>query len=171
MAFRRLIAWVKSLFRTDVYYDEMEDVRKFHRKFDMMVHSEPTHLTGRKLAERVVCMREEVQEFEDAARDQDMAKMFDALIDLVYFAKGTAVQMGLPWDEGWEEVQRANMEKVRGVGPRGQKVDCVKPPGWVPPQIGLVLEMAGYKRWDWHRGGQFMEYRAKDDAEQVEEVA
>ena len=38
---------------------------------------------------------------------------YDALIDLTYVAMGTAYMMGLPWQDLWDEVQRANMSKVR----------------------------------------------------------
>lgn len=143
---------------------EYEDVRMFHEKFSMMVHKHPTHLTTRKLHERVACMQEELDEFEDAIHNQDMAKLADALVDLVYFAKGTAVQMGLPWRQLWNEVQRANMDKERGIGKRGQKVDCIKPEGWEGPKIELVLAEAGYT------GKPTSEKEYKDDAEHTNNI-
>lgn len=76
---------------------------------------------------------------------QDIDEQADALIDLVYVAKGTAVMMGLPWDMLWDDVQRANMSKEAGVGKRGHLVDCIKPPGWVPPQTHEILQLAGYR--------------------------
>lgn len=120
------------------------DVRRFHEKFNLLVNEAPRHLTQRKLNERVECMREELDEFIEACSEQDLAAQADALVDLVYFALGTAVMMGLPWQELWDDVQRANMAKVRGISHRGHKVDCVKPPGWVPPQTHALLKTAGY---------------------------
>lgn len=42
------------------------------------------------------------------------------------------------WDELWNDVQRANMSKVRATDPsaskRGSAWDVVKPIGWVPPR-------------------------------------
>jgi hypothetical protein len=52
--------------------------------------------------------------------------------------------MGLPWKELWDDVQRANMTKVRGVGKRGHAVDCIKPEGWIPPRTKEILEDWGY---------------------------
>jgi predicted HAD superfamily Cof-like phosphohydrolase len=52
--------------------------------------------------------------------------------------------MGLPWDELWDDVHRANMAKERGVGKRGHAVDCVKPVGWTPPKTEKILQQAGY---------------------------
>ncbi len=141
--------------------DPSRDVRRFHQKFALLVSLSPTHLTKRKLKERIECLREELGEFieacglellykengvalEESGRAQDLAGQADALVDLVYFALGTAVMMGLPWQELWDDVQRANMAKERGVSHRGHKVDCIKPPGWQPPLTEDILKAAGY---------------------------
>lgn len=150
---------------------EIRDVEKFHKKFGIMTADLPRHITHRKLKERLEFLFEELFEFASGCGfvvsangypigvkqtehitpiefmdvdEQDMPEMADALIDLVYVAKGTAVMMGLPWKELWDDVQRANMEKVRGVGKRGHAVDCIKPEGWVPPQTAAVLKDNGY---------------------------
>ena len=128
---------------------ELLDVRDFHHRFKLLAFDRPVHLTKRKLKERVECMQEELEEFWQAAQQQDLVKIFDALIDLVYFAKGTAVMLGLPWSKGWDEVQRANMEKVPGMTQRGHAVDVTKPPGWAPPDLEMVLHHAGYRPIDW----------------------
>lgn len=123
---------------------EFEDVKLFQQKFGMLVHDRPVHLTKRKLRERADFMQEELNEFIEAVEKQDMAGIADALVDLVYVAKGTAVSLGLPWRQLWNEVQRANMDKVRGIGKRGAKVDCIKPEGWRPPNIDQILIEAKY---------------------------
>lgn len=128
---------------------EQEDVRAFHKKFDILNNDQPTMLTRRKLQERIECMQEELDEFKNAVFNQDFAEQADALIDLVYFAKGTAVMMGLPWDKLWDDVQRANMEKVRGVGKRGHAVDMVKPEGWQPPNGLRILTNSGFDIHDY----------------------
>jgi predicted HAD superfamily Cof-like phosphohydrolase len=127
-------------------YDEMADVSRFHHKFFTAAPTAPTHLTTRQALERYDFMREELLEFYDAAMKQDLADVADALVDLVYVAKGTALLMGLPWEQLWDEVQRANMDKVRGTTHRGNKVDVRKPEGWIPPQHEVILAAAGYDR-------------------------
>ena len=134
---KRIIRW----FCGDI---EMNDVREFQLKFGHLVHDTPVHLTQRKLKERIECMQEELDEFKTAVANQDLAEQADALIDLVYFAKGTANMLGLPWEELWADVQRANISKVAGVGKRGHLVDCVKPIGWRPPTPLSILISAGY---------------------------
>lgn len=138
---------------------EFADVRAFHQKFELLCFDTPGHLTLGKLKERIEFMQEELNEFMDASgfdrvgyweieadegAKQDLAKQADALIDLVYVAMGTAVMMGLPWDAMWDDVQRANMAKVRGVTKRGHAVDVTKPPGWKGPQGEVILHSHGY---------------------------
>ena len=121
---------------------ELEDVRAFHDKFKQLNYDEPGFLSRRKQLERAGFMQEELDEFLAAKTLADQA---DALIDLVYVAKGTAVMMGLPWCRLWEDVQRANMEKVPGTTHRGNLVDVAKPPGWRPPEGHKILLAYG---WD-----------------------
>ena len=125
---------------------ELRDVREFMLKFDQLVHTTPGHVTQRKLGERYQFMREELDEFADAAATQDLAGMADALIDLCYVLKGTAIMLGLPWEALWADVHRANMAKVKGITHRGHAVDCKKPEGWVPPATLPILLLSGYDR-------------------------
>lgn len=121
-----------------------DDVKAFHRKFEMLDNDTPRHLTKRKLFERVEFLQEELMELSVAVLDQDLAAQADALIDLVYVAMGTASMMGLPWEELWDDVHRANMAKVRGTTHRGNKVDVMKPEGWVGPKTMDILNRHGY---------------------------
>lgn len=147
---------------------ECEDVQAFHRKFDQLDPGRPVNLTKRKLAERFNFMLEELLEGAGAAglalnipirepdelkfvaddAEQEIELQADALVDLVYVAKGTAVMMGLPWQELWDDVQDKNMQKVRGPTHRkmGFGADICKPPGWKPPETGAILRAAGYRR-------------------------
>lgn len=130
-----------------------EDVKAFHEKFDVPVRPRPQLLPEDELAFRLGFLKEEVMEFQEAHDRGDIAEAFDALLDLVYVAHGTALMMGLPWQEGWNEVQRANMSKMSArdilaqmpdgttpedIGARHIS-DVRKPEGWQPPNIEAVL--------------------------------
>lgn len=146
---------------------EFGDVLAFHRKFGLLNFEKPGHLTTGKLRERIEFLREEFEEFiegcgmvidEDGCLltahgepRQDLAKQADALVDLVYVAMGTAVMMGLPWDWLWNDVQRANLSKERGMTKRGHAVDVTKPPGWQGPETQRILDIAGYDPSEEHR--------------------
>ncbi len=141
-----------------------DDVRAFHDKFGLLHGQQPRQLTPEKLKERLEFLWEEFYEFMggcgvciwvcemtgkleikfEPRGKPDIAEQADALIDLVYVAMGTAVMMGLPWQELWDDVQRANMAKVRGVSHRGHPVDCVKPEGWIGPRTMEILMAHGY---------------------------
>jgi predicted HAD superfamily Cof-like phosphohydrolase len=82
---------------------------------------------------RAKWMQEEVAEFLVA---EDIYEQADAMIDLMYFALGTMVEMGLEADELFSIVQQANMAKLWPDGkphynPKDGKV--IKPEGWEDP--------------------------------------
>jgi predicted HAD superfamily Cof-like phosphohydrolase len=127
----------------------MMDVLAFAQKFGMLVGQKPGHLTPAKMGERIKFLQEELDELMKSAKDHDLAEMADALVDLVYVAKGTALMLGIAWEDHWNTVQAANMLKVRGMTKRGNKVDVTKPEGWRPPCHDDVLSDSGYKRGQW----------------------
>lgn len=123
-----------------------QDVGDFHRKFDLPasdISPGPRSITESLFEFRRKFMQEELDEFVVGWDEVDHAQMFDALLDLVYVAMGTAHFFGYPWQEGWDEVQRANMAKVRApsadASKRNSSWDVVKPPGWTAPDIDGVL--------------------------------
>lgn len=143
---------------------ELEDVRAFHNKFSFLDSGRfPSMVTKRKLRERAECLQEELDEFKKAIESQDFAEQADALIDLVYFAKGTAVIMGLPWEELWDDVQRANFSKERGITKRGHAFDVIKPEGWQKPQGEAILKKHGFNPFKYQVDGVVNESLCVDD--------
>lgn len=129
------------------------DVGQFHSKFglhNVMLDGAGPQVEDEAELEKLIdfrddFMREELNEFMEGYDERDHAKMFDALIDLVYVAMGTAHLLGYPWQAGWNRVQEANMRKERAtsedMSKRRSTLDVVKPPGWTPPDIeGLLAE-------------------------------
>lgn len=115
-----------------------EDVRAFQEKFKVPMADSPSILDHQAVQFRIGFLREELNEFEEAAAWHNIEGMADALVDLVYIALGTSHMMGLPWQRLWDSVHEANMSK-RIAKPdgsdskRGSPLDVVKPPGWVGP--------------------------------------
>lgn len=132
------------------------DVGNFHLKFGLPAfelgpdHNMTYEEFQNMLEFRITFMHEELAEFIEGAQNSDHAQMFDALLDLVYVAVGTAHLMGYPWNEGWQLVQQANMSKERANSaedPRSKRrheLDVVKPEGWIPPDIWTLLQKHGY---------------------------
>jgi predicted HAD superfamily Cof-like phosphohydrolase len=120
-----------------------EDVVAFHKKFGLPTPAKPKDLDEETFFYRSDFIQEELDELNDAYANLDEAGIIDALVDIVYVAMGTAVFMGFDWQRHWDEVQRANMCKVRAASaegtPRNNAFDVVKPEGWVGPQHEKIL--------------------------------
>jgi len=126
---------------------ESDDVLEFQIQMGHYHTIGVSHLTKRKLLERLACMQEELDEFKAAVEAQDLPEQVDALIDLVYFAKGTANMLGVTgnlWHGCWSLVHEANMRKVPGQTKRGILEDAAKPEGWMAPDVGFKLRQFGY---------------------------
>jgi tetratricopeptide (TPR) repeat protein len=83
-------------------------------------------------------MREEINEFLEA---RTLVEQADAMIDLMYFAMGTMVEMGLRPEELFDIVHHANMSKLWSDGkPRFRPADgkIQKPENWVDPEPLLL---------------------------------
>ncbi len=147
------------------------DVRDFHEKFQLPAPPAPRFIPGnanrfimtelpwrlidieKKLQAdrlpgdvfygRVQMMIEELRELVQAHQAGNLADQADALVDLAYFVFGTAVMMGLPWEELFTEVHTANMGKILVESPeeskRLNKLDVKKPAGWQPPNLARIL--------------------------------
>jgi predicted HAD superfamily Cof-like phosphohydrolase len=86
---------------------------------------------------------EELAEYTNAITKKDTAGALDALVDIVYIALGTAWLFNLPFEKAWNEVQKANMSKIRAkdkTGKRGTKFDVIKPKDWKAPNIEKIID-------------------------------
>lgn len=123
----------------------IDDVKKFHEKFGLPTGREDV-LSGDDslIRYRLGFLREELEELDKALAEGDRVGAFDALLDLVYVAHGTALMLGIDphqWHSGMAAVQAANMAKVRcadaSESKRGHSADVRKPDGWVGPEARL----------------------------------
>jgi predicted HAD superfamily Cof-like phosphohydrolase len=122
-----------------------ELVQSFHRKFGIPCYSAPAMLQGDAADFRVRFMQEELDEYKKAVAEGDLEGAYDALIDLVYVALGTADMHGFRnFDAAFFLVHQANMRKQRvrkaSESKRGSTYDVVKPHGWKPPLIRVAIE-------------------------------
>lgn len=116
-----------------------DSVKQFHEFFGIGYEGGPRQLPP-ELKWRDDFLLEELNELKEARESGDLAKQFDALIDMVYVALGTAYLQGFPWQRGFLEVHLANMEKRRAVDGEGRGTnDIRKPDGWKAPDIERVL--------------------------------
>jgi predicted HAD superfamily Cof-like phosphohydrolase len=145
-------------------FDPVADIDHFHRHFHVAYDGPPRSLPPDVFDFRVQFMAEELCEYVgvsdvtkkliqsalsslDWVVQQHQANLhneFDALIDLVYVALGTAHLQGLDFREGWRRVHHANMTKIRARkaedSARGYVYDVVKPPDFEPPNLTDLLQ-------------------------------
>ncbi|MCL1858365.1 MAG: hypothetical protein FWF92_03945 [Oscillospiraceae bacterium] len=117
--------------------EEFEQVKEFHKMFNHRVKETPFLLQEDEVKNRVEFMREEIQEFIDSKNIYDQA---DAMIDLIYFALGTLVEMGVKPKEIFDIVHEANMTKIWSDGKVHYREDngkVIKPPEWEDPYVKI----------------------------------
>ena len=115
-----------------------DDIDKFHTRV-LELERRPVNLCSPDfMLERARFIQEELAEFIEAALTDNIMATVDGLLDIIYVAAGTLWFMGVPSQECWNAVQKANMAKVRGTTSRGNAIDAAKPEGWVPPNADIV---------------------------------
>ena len=121
----------------------IKDIDAFHKKFHFEKNDKVSIPENNELVNfRTSFLLEELTEYTQAITKKDTAGALDALVDIVYIALGTAWLFNLPFEKAWNEVQRANMSKIRTKSKskkRGTSFDVVKPKGWRPPDIEQVI--------------------------------
>lgn len=120
---------------------QYEMVRDFQTVMNQPVANTPTVMDKKRRKDRFGYMDEELTEFFDAETVVDQA---DAMIDLIYLALGTLVEIGVQPEELFAIVHLANMSKLWPDGkvhtnPETGKV--MKPPTFVRPEPLLEAEI------------------------------
>lgn len=133
--------WTGDMMQSDY---EVQAVENFHKKYGVPMPHYPQLLAPDVLEFRKKFLQEELNEFLADHAKGDLVKSFDALLDLDYVLKGTALLMGISpeqWAAGFDAVQKANMSKIRvtlaSQSKRGSSLDVIKPDGWVGPEQSL----------------------------------
>ena len=120
-------------------------VAEFHRAFGLGIKDRPSaELPLEKNLLRYKLMREENEEYLDAATRGDLVEVADALGDMLYILCGTILEHGMQdkIEEVFSEIQRSNMSKL---GPDGKPIyredgKVLKGPKYFKPDIKGVLE-------------------------------
>ena len=131
----------------------IELVTEFHRRFKLPIGESDVLSTDERAQQfRVKFLEEEINELQTALASGDRVGVFDALLDIVYVAQGTALFAGIDskqWNAGMAAVHAANTGKVRvesaGSSKRGSSFDVRKPEGWVGPEETLK-EILSWKK-------------------------
>ena len=74
---------------------QLEQVKEFHEKFLQDMNSTPELLSIEESRLRYALMKEENQEYLEAAKDEDIIEVLDACADQLYILCGTILKHGL----------------------------------------------------------------------------
>ena len=89
-----------------------EKVGFFMKTFGQEVKTKPS-LSSEKINNlRISLINEELEEFKEAIRNNDLKEAADALTDILYVTYGAGHAFGINLDKCFDEVQRSNMSKL-----------------------------------------------------------
>ncbi len=124
---------------------KIASVELFHKSFGLGVsHSMKADLGAAKNKLRFNLMDEENKEYFEAAQNNDLAEVADALGDMLYILCGTILEHGMQHkiEEVFEEIQRSNMSKLGKDGKPIYREDgkVLKGPKYFKPNIQAILD-------------------------------
>ncbi len=120
-------------------------VQSFHEAFGLGVKESQTAELGlEKNLLRYKLMREENEEYLDAANNKDLIEVADALGDMLYILCGTIIEHGLQYkiEEVFNEIQKSNMSKLGADDKPIYREDgkVLKGPNYFKPDIKSILD-------------------------------
>lgn len=125
--------------------NKIEAVKAFHSAYKLGYKETQTASLGlEKNMLRYKLMREENEEYLEAANNNDLVEIADALGDMLYILCGTIIEHGLQdkIEEVFDEIQRSNMSKLGADGEPIYREDgkVLKGPNYFKPHIKEILE-------------------------------
>ena len=119
-------------------------VSEFHKSFGLGMNESPVANLGEaKNLLRFNLMKEENEEYLEAANNNDITEVADALGDMLYILCGTIIEHGMQYkiEEVFEEIQRSNMSKLGEDGKPIYREDgkVLKGPNYFKPDISRIL--------------------------------
>lgn len=124
--------------------DNIAAVQAFHEAFKLNIQNSPTvNISEDRKKLRFELMKEENEEYIEAAKNNDLIEVADALGDMLYILCGTIIEHGMQdkIEEVFNEIQRSNMSKLGEDGKPIYREDgkVLKGPNYFKPDIKKIL--------------------------------
>lgn len=118
----------------------LQAVKKFHEVYGLGINETPTASLGKtKNNLRFNLMKEENEEYLQAANANDLVEVADALGDMLYILCGTMIEHGMQdkIEAVFDEIQKSNMSKLGEDGKPIYREDgkVLKGPHYFKPDI------------------------------------
>lgn len=123
---------------------KIQAVADFHNAFQIGNNNRPVVISQEEALLRYTLMREENEEYLEAAQKGDLVEIADALGDQLYILLGTILRHGLQHkiEEVFDEIHRSNMSKLDENGQPIYREDgkVMKSALYFKPDIKSILE-------------------------------
>jgi len=118
-----------------------EKVGLFMKTFGQEVKKKSSFSTEKINKLRVSLINEELEEFEEAIKNNDLKEVADALTDILYVTYGAGHAFGIDLDKCFDEVQNSNMSKLGQDGKPIYNNDgkVMKGPNYFKPDLSKFL--------------------------------
>ena len=125
--------------------NKLKAVQEFHEAFGLGIQQEPVaKLSESKLKLRFDLMAEENEEYLEAAKENNLVEVADALGDMLYILCGTILEHGMQHkiEDVFNEIQLSNMSKLGANGLPIYREDgkVMKGPNYFKPDIIKILK-------------------------------
>ena len=124
---------------------QIKCVEEFHRIYKLGNSEKPIgKLENQKENLRFDLMKEENEEYLEAAKNGDIVEVADALGDMMYILCGTIIEHGMQHiiEEVFDEIHRSNLSKLDENGKPIYREDgkVIKGPNYFPPDIKKIMK-------------------------------
>ncbi len=116
-------------------------VGTFMKTFGQEVKTKPSFSSDKINKLRIDLIKEELDELEEAMKNNDLLEVADALTDILYVTYGAGHAFGIDLDKCFDEVQNSNMSKL---GENGEPIynesgKVMKGPNYFKPDLSKFV--------------------------------
>ena len=116
-------------------------VGTFMKTFGQEVKTKPSFSSDKINKLRIDLIKEELDELQEAMKNNDLLEVADALTDILYVTYGAGHAFGIDLDKCFEEVQNSNMSKL---GENGEPIynefgKVMKGPNYFKPDLSKFV--------------------------------
>ena len=118
-----------------------ESVKKFMETFGQEIREKASFPNEKIVSLRYELIREELDELQEALKNNDIKEVADALTDILYVTYGAGHAFGINLDKCFAEVQSSNMSKlgIDGKPIYNEKGKVMKGPNYFKPDLGKFV--------------------------------
>ena len=116
-------------------------VGTFMKTFGQEVKTKPSFSSDKINKLRIDLIKEELDELQEAMKNNDLLEVADALTDILYVTYGAGHAFGINLDKCFDEVQNSNMSKLGGNGEPiyNESGKVMKGPNYFKPDLSKFV--------------------------------